>query len=69
MQAGAGLPDVYFVVGRGSELESAALAGVGLLLAVVHPSVSHQLTFLSEALVTVGAVERLLTYDKRPGWV
>lgn len=55
------LPDVYFVVGGCGKLEAAALAGVRLLLAVVHPPVSHQLTFLSETLVTVGAVKRLLT--------
>lgn len=55
------LPDVYFVVGGCGKLEAAALAGVWLLLAVVHPPVSHQLTFLSETLVTVGAVKRLLT--------
>lgn len=64
--AGASLPDVYLVVGRCSELESAALARVRLLLAVVHPPVSHQLTLLSKALVTVGAVERLLPCQTPP---
>lgn len=55
------IPDVYFVIGRGSKLETAALAGVRLLLSVVHPAVSDQLALLSKTLVTVGAAERLLT--------
>lgn len=52
--------DVNLVVGRGGELEAAAFAGVRLLLAVVHPAVSDQLTLLSKTLFTVGATERLL---------
>lgn len=53
--------DVYFVVGRGSELETAAVTRVGLLFAVVHPAMSDELTLLSETLLTVGATERLLS--------
>lgn len=53
------------VVGRGSELEAAALAGVRLLLSVVHPAVSDQLTLLSKTLVAVGAGERLLTCSRQ----
>lgn len=49
------------VVGGRGKLEAATLAGVGLLLAVVHPPVRHQLALLGEALVAVGAAERLLT--------
>lgn len=52
--------DVYFIVGRGGELETAALTRVRLLLSVVHPAVSNQLTLLSETLVAVGATERFL---------
>lgn len=48
------------VVGRRGKLEAAALAGVGLLLAVVHPPVRHQLALLGKALVAVAAAERLL---------
>ncbi len=58
------VPDVYFVVGRGSELETAALTGVRLLLSVVHAAVSDQLTLLSKTLVAVGATERLLACNK-----
>lgn len=54
-----------FIVGRGGELEAAALAGVRLLLSVVHPAVSDQLTLLSETLVAVGATERLLACRQR----
>lgn len=63
---GGGLPDVDFVVGGRGELEAAALARVRLLLAVVHPPVGHQLALLSKALVTVGAVEGLLTWKQHP---
>lgn len=58
------VPDVYFEVGRGSELEAAAIAGVRLLLSVVHPAVSDQLTLLSETLVALGATKWLLACDK-----
>lgn len=58
------VPDVYFVVGRGSELEAAALTGVRLLFSVVHPAMSDQLTLLSKTLVTVGTSKRLLACNK-----
>lgn len=54
------VPNVYFVVGGSGELEPAAFAGVRLLLAVMHSTVSDELTFLSKALLTVTAGERLL---------
>lgn len=59
------VPDVYFVVGGGSKLETAALTSVRLLLSVVHSTVSDQLTLLGKTLVTVGATERLLSYNKQ----
>lgn len=58
------VPDVYFIIGRGSKLEAAALTGVRLLLAVVHSAVSDQLALLSETLVTIGTIERLLACNR-----
>lgn len=50
------------VVGRRGELEAAAFARVRLLLSVVHPAVSDQLTLLSETLVAITACKRLLAW-------
>lgn len=53
-----------FVVGGRGEFEAAALTGVGLLLSVVHPPMSHQLALLGETFVTAGAIERFLTCEQ-----
>lgn len=52
------------IVGRGGELEAAAVARVRLLLAMVHAAVGHQLTLLSKTLVAVVAAEGLLACGK-----
>ncbi len=62
---GQSVPDVYFIVGRSSKLKTTAFTGVRLLLSVVHPAVSNQLTLLSKTLVAVGAIERLLAFNKQ----
>lgn len=60
---------MYFVVRRSGELEPAAVAGVRLLLSVVHTAMSDQLTLLGEALVAVAAAERFLACkQQRRSW-
>lgn len=66
-QESTAVPDVYFVVGRGSKLETTALTGVRLLLSMVHSAVSNQLALLSKTLVTVTATKRLLSCNRHQG--